>query len=253
MLRMVALAGLFALDVQAGAARPLIVSAAVSLTDVMQAAGQAYEAAGNGRLTFNLAASNVLARQIVNGAPVDVFISADEAQMDVVRRAGLVARDGVVPLCGNRLAVIVRPELAGVVTSPGALAAPSVRRVAIGNPDAVPAGVYARQHLERAGLWAAIEPKLLLSGSVRAALAAVASGAADAGIVYVTDARRSRGIHVASVIDGPEAPRIVYIAAVLSSSRRAGEAAAFLKFLQTDSTRPIFTEHGFTQSSAERR
>ena len=250
---MVAFACLLAWPVQAGTARPLTVSAAVSLTDVMQAVGHAYETAGHGRLTFNFAASNVLARQIANGAPVDVFLSADEAQMDVVRRHGLVARDGVVPLCGNRLAVIVRSELAGVVTSAGALAAPSVRRVAIGNPEAVPAGVYARQHLERAGLWTAIEPKLLLSGSVRAALAAIASGAADAGIVYVTDARRSRGIHVASVIDGPEAPRIVYVAAVLSSGRRAGEAAGFLRFLRADAAQRIFTEHGFTPLSAEHR
>ena len=233
-----------ALAAQAAGRTPLTVSAALSLTEVMQAVGRAYEAAGHGPLVFNFAASNVLARQIVNGAPVDVFVSADEAQMEVVRRATLVA-GGVVPVCGNRLAVIARRGLAEVVTSPAALAAPAVRRVAMGNPDAVPAGVYARQYLETANLWSALQPKLLLSGSVRAALAAVVSGAADAGIVYATDLRGSPDVHVAAIVDGPQAPRIVYPAAALSSSARSGEAAAFVKFLQSDEISRIFAAHGF--------
>ena len=245
MLRMAALAGVLALAVQAGTARPLTVSAAVSLTEVMQAVGSAYEAAGHGRIVFNFASSNVLARQIVNGAPVDVFISADEAQLDVVRRAGLVSDANIVPLLGNRLAVVVRSPPRAALTASGALSTPEVRRVAIGNPDAVPAGVYARQYLERVGLWTGLQPKLLLAGSVRAALAAVQSGAADAGIVYVTDARSSREIHVVAVIDGPDAPRIVYPAAALASSPRTAEAAAFLTFLQTAATRRIYVEHGF--------
>ena len=244
MLRTTAAACLLALAAQAGARAPLTVSAAVSLTEVMQAVGRAYEAAGHGPLVFNFASSNVLARQIVNGAPVDVFISADEAQMEIVRRAALVA-GGLVPLCGNRLAVITRRDLAAVVTSPAGLAAPAVRRIAIGNPDAVPAGVYARQYLEAVNLWGALQPRLLLSGSVRAALAAVVNGAADAGIVYTTDLRGSPDVHVAAIVEGPQAPRIVYPAAALASSARSGEAAAFVKFLQSDEIRRIFAAHGF--------
>src|SRR5687768_7821446 len=111
MLRTIAAACLVALAAQAGARSPLTVSAAVSLTEVMQAVGRAYEAAGHGPLVFNFAASNVLARQIVNGAPVDVFISADEAQMEIVRRAALVA-GGIVPVWGIRLAFFARRGLA---------------------------------------------------------------------------------------------------------------------------------------------
>ncbi|HZB25166.1 MAG TPA: substrate-binding domain-containing protein, partial [Vicinamibacterales bacterium] len=111
MLRTMAAACVVALAAQAGGRTPLTVSAALSLTEVMQAVGRAYEAAGHGPLVFNFAASNVLARQIVHGAPVDVFVSADEAQMEVVRRATLVA-GGIVPVCGNRLAVIARRGLA---------------------------------------------------------------------------------------------------------------------------------------------
>ena len=254
MLRTLALAaGVLAWAAQPEGGQPLTVSAAVSLTEVMQAVGRAYERAGHGRVLFNFAASNVLARQIVNGAPVHVFISADETQMEIVRRAGLVSADAVIPLLGNRLAVVVRSDSTTVVTSPDALSAPAVRRIAIGNPDAVPAGAYARQYLERAGQWARVYPKLLPLGSVRAALAAVLSGAAEAGIVYVTDARSSPEIRVAAVIDGPHAPRIVYPAAAVSSKTRASDAAAFLKFLQDEGTLRIIAEHGFSPPPAEKR
>ena len=251
MLRTMALAGVLAWAAQPSARPPLTVSAALSLTEVMQAVGQAYERAGHGRVVFNFAASNVLARQIVNGAPVDVFISADEAQMEMVRRAGLVSAASVVPLLGNRLAVVVRRDAAGIVSTPASLAAPAVRQIAVGNPDAVPAGVYARRYLETAGLWAALAPKLLLSGSVRAALAAVVSGAADAAIVYATDARSSPEVRVTSIIDEPHAPRIVYPVAALPSNARAEEAAGFVSFLKGEVARRIFAQHGFLPAPGE--
>jgi molybdate transport system substrate-binding protein len=223
----------------------LTVSAAVSLTEAIEEIARAYTAAGHGRVVLNFAASNVLARQIANGAPVDVFISADGAQMAVVEKAGLTAPGSIVQLLGNKLAIVVRKDRAGALPSAASLASSDVRRVAIGDPDAVPAGIYAKQYLERIGLWTALQHKMVPSASVRAALAAVQHGGADAGIVYVTDARVSAAVRVAAVIDGPEAPEIVYPAAVISTSARKDPARAFLEFLRTAEAGRVFRKFGF--------
>jgi molybdate transport system substrate-binding protein len=251
-LRILALGAACALGAQGGSPAPLTVSAAISLTEVMEDVAKAYRAAGGGPVLFNFGGSNMLARQIVNGAPVDVFISADSAQMQVVERAGRISPGTVVPLLSNQLAVIVRKGRAAPVSSVAALAGSGVRRVAIGDPAAVPAGVYAKQYLERAGLWQALEPKLLPSGSVRAALAAVESGAADAAIVYATDARTSHDVRIVAVVAGPDAPLIVYPAAVVAASRRGDAALGFLKFLQTPAANAIFKQYGFQPLASAR-
>jgi molybdate transport system substrate-binding protein len=239
-----------ALAAQGGRAQSITVSAAVSLTEVMQAIAAAYEASGGHRVVLNYAGSNVLARQIINGAPVDVFISADAAQMALVEKAGMVSPGTLSPLVGNQLAIVVRKERAEAPGSAAGLTAASVRRIAIGDPEAVPAGVYARQYLERIGLWQAVQTKLLPSAGVRAALAAVENGAADAGIVYVTDARASAAVRVATVIAGPDAPSIIYPVCVVTSSKRKASGAAFVKFLQTPDASRIFRQHGFEPLAA---
>jgi molybdate transport system substrate-binding protein len=244
MLRLAALVAAASMAAQTGRAPAITVSAAISLTDALQEVARLFEAA-NGPVALNLGASNVLARQIVNGAPVDVFISADGEQMRVVERAGLVAPGSIVPVVSNQLALVVPAGVDAAPESVAALAGSGVRRIAIGNPDAVPAGVYARQYLERVGLWGALSPKLLPSASVRAALAAVENRAAEAGIVYVTDARGSRAVRVAEVISGPHAPEIVYPACAIAASRRKAGGQAFLEFLQTAEARGIFSRHGF--------
>src|SRR3982751_4304640 len=154
--------------------RPAItVSAAVSLTDALTAAAEDFGHSGGGTIRFNFGASNTLARQIVNGAPVDVFISADAAQMDVLARAGLLKDQSRVDLLTNQLAVVVPNDRQRTFVSIRDLAAPAYRRIAIGDPAAVPAGVYAKQYLQREGLWAQIESRVVPSASVRAALSAV--------------------------------------------------------------------------------
>lgn len=227
------------------AGEPVTVSAAVSLTEVMEELGRAYSQAGGNRPVFNFGASNVLARQIVNGAPVDVFISADDAQMAVVERAGLLSPGTRVPLLSNQLAIVVRQDWTGELTSAASLSSPAIRRIAVGDTEAVPAGVYARQYLERIGLWQRLQPKLIPSASVRAALAAVSHGAADAAIVYVTDARASENIRVAAIIAGKDAPGIVYPACVVRTSRKQNAAQAFLAFLATPAAQQMFRKHGF--------
>jgi molybdate transport system substrate-binding protein len=224
---------------------PLTVSAAISLTEALTEIAEAYEHAGGGPVRFNFGASNVLARQIVNGAPVDVFISADEAQMDVVERAGLIDPASRSELVTNRLAVLVRKEIAAPVREARGLAHPEIRRIAIGNPDAVPAGVYARQWLTDAGVWSTIEEKIVPVGSVRAALAAVESGSVDAAIVYRSDTLQVRSASVAFVVTSG-APRISYPAAIVKRTTRRDEATRFLAFIRGDGkAKMIFIKHKF--------
>src|SRR5262249_4114012 len=158
------------------------VFAAASLTESLQEIAAAYERTSGVKVVFNFGASSTLARQIEEGAPADIFFSADDARMNGLEAKRLIVkqtgRDG---LCNT--VVIVVPVDGGVtVRSPADLARPEVRRVALGNPQAVPIGVYARAYLEGLGLWQAVSKKIVPTENVRAALAAVKSGDADASI-----------------------------------------------------------------------
>jgi molybdate transport system substrate-binding protein len=226
---------------------PIVVSAAVSLTDALSAVAKEYSSLARGSARFNFAASNVLARQIVDGAPVDLFISADAAQMDAVARAGRVQEETRVNLLANQLAVVVPGDRPRTFSSFSQIADPAFRRVAIGDPAAVPAGVYAKQYLEKEGLWESMQARIVPTGSVRAALAAVESGAADAAIVYRTDARTALRASVAWVVPADRGPRIVYPAAVVRGSKNAAEAARFLNFLRGATAARTFTRFGFTR------
>lgn len=226
--------------------RPAItVSAAVSLTDALAAAAEEYARAGGGTVRFNFAASNTLARQIANGAPVDLFISADVAQMDVVARAGRLKDQSRVDLLTNQLAVVVPNDRQRTFAGIRDLTSPAYRRIAIGDPQAVPAGVYAREYLEHEGLWTAIEPRLVPSASVRAALVAVESGAADAAIVYRTDARIATRASIAWVVPADRGPRIVYPAAIVRTSTQPGECQRFIDFLRSAAAARVFERFGF--------
>src|SRR5882672_5968729 len=145
-------------------AKPITVSAAVSLTDALTAVAEEYGRHGRGPVKFNFGASNILARQIVNGAPVDIFVSADEAQMDVVAAAGLIKDGSRVDLLRNQLAMIVPSDRPRTFRSAREIADPAFKRIAIGDPAAVPAGVYAKQYLEKEGLWAAIQSRIVPAG-----------------------------------------------------------------------------------------
>ncbi len=226
--------------------RPLTISAAISLSGALEEIAHAYKASGGGHVRFNFAASNVLARQIVNGAPADLFISADEAQMDYAQKHSAIDVSSRVSLLANRLVIAVPAGRTTPLADVRALLRADVRRIAIGDPAGVPAGVYARQYLETLGLWNDLQPKLLPLVNVRAALAAVESGGADAGFVYATDAASNPRIRIAVTIDGSEAPRIVYPAAIPSRSRHKPAAAKFLAFLRSPAARTMFLRHGFS-------
>ena len=229
--------------------QPLTVSAAISLSGALEEIAQAYKASGGGEVRFNFAASNVLSRQIVNGAPADLFISADEAQMDYAQQHSAIDASSRVRLLANRLVIVVPSNQATPIKDVNGLLGAGVRRVAIGDPAGVPAGVYAKQYLQAIGLWEALQPKLLPLANVRAALGAVESGGAEAGFVYESDARSTTRVRMALRIDGPQAPPIIYPAAITSRSKARAAATKFLEYLRSPAAAAIFARHGFSRSN----
>jgi molybdate transport system substrate-binding protein len=222
--------------------RQVVVSAAVSLTDVLQQLAPMFLAKTGDRLVLNLGASNMLARQISFGARADVFISADEAQMNVV--AARIDAASRVDLLANQLAIAVPDDRPRTVTSARDLLDPAIRRIAIGDPVAVPAGVYAKQYLQMLGIWAELSGKVVPSGSVRLALAAVESGAADAAVVYRTDIASAAHAREALVIPQSEGPRIVYPAALVPSGRNPEGGRRLLAFLRSPEATAVFMRAG---------
>ena len=223
--------------------RELVVSAASSLSDVMRQLVATYEERTGDTVRLNLGASNMLARQILAGARVDVFLSADEAQLQVV--SGNLEPGTRKDLVSNQLAVAVPDDRPRRFTSIRDLTDPAIRRIAIGDPVAVPAGVYAKQYLELCGIWEAVSSRVVPSGSVRLALAAVESGAADAAIVYRTDIATARRAREAFVVPVAEGPRIVYAAARVLSGRNREGALRFLVFLESVDAGRVFERAGF--------
>jgi molybdate transport system substrate-binding protein len=171
-----------------------------------------------------------------------VFVSASAERMDEVQGAGFVRPADRVDLLSNRLVVVVPAAAATAVTSAEDLL--TVRRLALGDPEAVPAGIYARQWLEKRDVWERVRGRVVPTLDVRAALAAVESGNADAGIVYRTDAAISKRVRVVLKVPEEEAPRIVYPAALLATAR--GPAArAFYEHLRSPAAREVFERLGF--------
>lgn len=219
----------------------ILVFGAASLTESLQDAGTQFEARGGPRVTFSFASSSDLARQIEAGAPADVFFSADMLKMDSVEKAGLVKRADRREFLSNALVVVVPSDSTASVASAKDLE--KFPKIAVADPKAVPAGVYAKKWLTERGLWTATEPKIIPTLDVRASLAAVASGDVPAGIVYSTDAAISKDITVVYIVrDGPP---ITYSVAPVATSKQPAEAAKFVAFLDSPEGRAIFEKRGF--------
>jgi len=227
------------------AATQITVFAAASLTDSLQEIGAAYEQRTGEQVVFNFAGSGTLARQIEAGAPADVFFSADEARMDWLESRSLVVTNSRRSCLGNMLAVVVARGEGAAVRSADDLATPRVRRLAIGDPRLVPAGIYAKAWLEGRHLWKAVEPKVVPTENVRAALSAVEAGNVDAAIVYRSDAFISTKVRVALVVPGEEGPAIRYPVARLKASGQPLAAQAFLDELRRPEAQRVFARRGF--------
>jgi molybdate transport system substrate-binding protein len=223
----------------------LLISAAASLKDVLQEIKPLYQKKNSSvNLTFNFGASGALLQQIVQGAPVDVFISAGKSQMDSLNQKGELLPGTLTNLANNRL-VLITPKGSKSVARFASLKQPEVKRISIGEPRSVPAGQYAEQVLRKLNLWDALKPKLVYGNNVRQVLAAVESGNADAGFVYITDARISENVNVVATADESSHSPIVYPMAVLKNSKNANVAKSFVQYLASRESKNTLRKYGF--------
>jgi molybdate transport system substrate-binding protein len=223
----------------------ITVSAAASLSDAMTEIGTNFEVQSGIQIRFNFGGSSTLSRQIQEGAPVDLFFSADEAQMNALAKKGLIDEATRKDRLGNSLVVVIPAASSLQIASAADLAGAGVKQIALADPKAVPAGVYAKQWLTKLQLWAAIEPKVVPTENVRAALAAVASGDVDAGVVYKTDAAISKKVKIAYEVPRTESPDIRYPAAVIKAASEPAAAKKFLDYLSSKEAGQVFTRYGF--------
>lgn len=226
-------------------AAELTVHAAASLTNVMKEIGAAYERESGDKLQFNFGASNMLARQIEQGAPADLFLSADDAKMDALEKKGLLLTGTRRALLSNLLVIVVGTDATVVPKSASDLTKPEIKKIALGQPQTVPAGIYAREYLQQRGLWDAVKEKVVPTESVRAALLAVESGNVEAGFVYKTDSLISKKVRIAVEIPATEGPKISYPMAVLQSSRQSERARKLAEYLASPAAQKIFEKSGF--------
>jgi molybdate transport system substrate-binding protein len=227
------------------AAAELQVFAAASLTDAMGELATEYAKTGSDTVVFNFGASSTLARQIQEGAPADLFLSADEEKMDGLEKRGLLLAGTRRSVLANTLVVVVPADSTVTIKSPTDLATPKFRVLALAEPQSVPAGIYAKKYLQAQKLWTKVIDRVVPTENVRAALAAVESGNADAGIVYKTDAGISRKVRIAYEVARAEGPAISYPFAVVRSSSRPEAARRFLAWLESPAALAVFQRYGF--------
>jgi molybdate transport system substrate-binding protein len=234
------------------AERPLTVFAAASLREALEGIGEAFEAQTGTAPVFSFAGTGTLARQVEAGAPADVFVSADAAWMDYVREAGAVRPETTLEFASNALVLVGPAGSPPLDPDADALEAGLAgHRLAIADPDTVPAGRYGRAALQNTGLWQAVSGALAPMENVRVALGAVARGDTPLGLVYRTDALVEPGVAVLYTFPPDSHPRIRYLAALTGSASHP-EAAAFLAFLAGPEAREILRSFGFVADNGER-
>jgi molybdate transport system substrate-binding protein len=239
---------LLACQASAGASRAAgaasdepVVLAAASLSDALEEIARGFRAETGRGVVLAFGGSGNLARQIQAGAPAEVFVSADVTRVDELERAGFVKPSERVDLLSNRLVVVVPAGAGPVPRSVADLA--RLPRLALADPSAAPAGVYARAWLERVGLWTTLRDRVVPTLDVRAALAAVATGSVPAAIVYRTDARTSPHVRVAFEAAAADVPQIIYAAALITGA--GPTARAFFAHLRSPEARAVFRRLGF--------
>jgi len=231
------------------AAKPISVFAAASLKESLDEAATAFQASTGHAVAVTYAASSALARQIEQAAPADVFVSADREWMDWLQSRGLIDESTRSDLLGNSL-VLVAPSRAVVENISFDARGNFVPelgkdgRLSLALTDSVPAGKYARAALESLGLWAAVQPRVVESENVRAALVLVARAEAPLGVVYATDAKAEPRVKIVATFPETSHPPIIYPVARVRASTHA-QAAAFVAWLESDEARAIFARYGF--------
>ena len=219
----------------------VLVFAATSLTDALEEVRRAYEERVEVSVSVSYGGSQMLAQQIAQGAPADLFISAGEFPVRFLVDRGLVETPETA-IVSNTLVVVTRPGVE--LESMEQLRTDMVQRIGIAAPDLAPAGAYAREALNNLGLWTVLRPKLVIGADVRVTLAYLESGNVDVALVYRTDAEASNLI-VRDIVPPGTYSQVVYPAIIVRGSERIGEAGDFLAFLRTEAASAIFSRHGF--------
>ena len=228
--------------------KSLTVFAAASMKNALDDVDAAYTAKTGVKIVASYAASSALAKQIEQGAPADVFMSADTDWMDYAATKQAINAPTRVNLLGNSI-VLIAPKDSGIdeVTIGRGFDLARLAgngKIATGDVNAVPVGKYARAALEKLGAWQAAEPKFAMAESVRAALTLVARGEAALGIVYSTDARVEPGVKIVGTFPADSHPPIIYPAAATTTAKP--EAASYLAFLRSSAAKAIFEKYGFS-------
>jgi molybdate transport system substrate-binding protein len=236
------------LAIPPASAQELLVFGAASLQDALDAVIEGYQAQGGGKVTASYGSSSTLARQIEQGAPADIFLSANPEWMDYLEERGLLRADSRADLLGNALVLVAPLDSATTVEiAPGfdLLGALDGGLLAMGDPDHVPAGIYGRAALESLGVWQAVEPHVARADNVRAALALVGRGEAPLGVVYRSDALADDSIKVVGDFREDSHPPIIYPIAIVADSTHT-DAATFFELLKSEEAARIFERFGFT-------
>lgn len=224
----------------------LTVSAAISLKDALDAISPLFaKSQPEVAIHYNLGASGTLQQQIEQGAPVDVYISASPDQMDALAKQGLLLGGSRQDLVRNTVVLVVPANSAGI-SNFSDLRSSAVRVVAIGEPQTVPAGKYAQEVLIHLGLYDSLKPKFVFAKDVRQVLTYVASGDADAGIVYATDAKATSKVKAVATASEDSHSPVVYPVAVLKNSKNVSAARAFVAFLRSPAGQSVFEKFGFS-------
>ena len=197
-------------------------------------------------MNYNFGASGSLEKQIEQGAPADLFLSASAKNMKALVDKGLVESGKQRNLLGNSLVVIIPKGSNAAVKSLADLSSPSIGKIAVGIPESVPAGQYAKEALSQASLWDSLSNKLVQAKDVKAVLQTVETGNADAGFVYRTDALNSDKAEIAFDVDPSSYTPILYPAGILGASKNPQQAEAFYQFLQSTEALNVFKTYGFT-------
>lgn len=224
----------------------LTVSAAASLKDAFYVIQDAYQEENpEVSLKFNFGGSGSLQQQISQGAPADLFFSAAEDKFDLLVEDGTIAKEDGLDLLGNELVLIV-PKGKETITNFNDLATADFDKISIGTPETVPVGKYAKESLQKTGIWTNIESKIVYAKDVRQVLSYVETGNVDAGIVYKTDALISDKVTIVASADASTHAPIIYPIGIIKDSKQFEAAKEFYTYLQSDEAIKVFEEYGFT-------
>jgi molybdate transport system substrate-binding protein len=223
----------------------ILVSAAASLTDVLKEISNGYQSKSRHTVKFNFGPSSGLARQIEEGAPADLFFSADLPQMDSLDKNGRLEPGTRKNLLSNQLVIVVPADSNLTISSSKDLVKAEVKRIALAEPTTVPVGVYTSKYLTDEGLWDKVKPKVVPVQDVRATLASVESGNVEAGFVYKTDAAASRKVRIAYEVPIGKGPKITYPVAIVKESKRKDAARDFINYVQSPAAKDAFKKYGF--------